>query len=271
MTHPTETKEPSLRLQDITVIRDGAQLIGPIDWQVNPDERWIVLGANGCGKSTLLRVGSMLLHPTTGTVELLGEQLGRTDVRELRKRVGYSSASLADSFRPTITCRDVVMTAKNAALEPWWHRYDDADRGRAEQLLADRGGADHADRTFNTLSSGERQRVLLARTLMNDPAVILLDEPTAALDLSGRELLLGELDDLATDPRSPAMVLVTHHVEEIPAHFTHVLMMKHGRTVCSGPLKTTLSDESLTETFEMPLRIVEIDDRRFAVGDRYAR
>lgn len=259
----------ALSLQNITVIRDGTRLLGPISWTVAASERWIILGANGSGKSTLLRVASMHLHPSEGTVRLLGEELGRTDVRLLRTRVGYASASLADSFRPTITCRDVVMTAKYAALEPWWHTYTDDDRGRAERLLAERGCAEHADRTFNTLSSGERQRVLLARTLMNEPAVVLLDEPTAALDLSGRELLVRELDGLAMDPSAPAMVLVTHHVEEIPAHFTHVLLMKHGTQVTAGPLESTLTDACLSETFEMPLRVVEIDDRRFGVIDRY--
>jgi iron complex transport system ATP-binding protein len=260
--------DDALSLVDVSVIRDGARLLGPIDWRVAATDRWIVLGANGCGKSTLLRVASMHLHPSRGSVHLLGEELGRTDVRRLRKRVGYASAALAGSFRPTITCRDVVMTAKNAALEPWWHEYSDADRERAEQLLEARGCGDHADRTFVTLSSGERQRVLLARTLMTDPGVVLLDEPTAALDVSGRELLVEELGGLAADPASPAMALVTHHVEEIPAGFTHVLLMKRGVAVASGPLDTTLDDESLSETFETPLRIVEIEDRRFGIADR---
>lgn len=256
---------PALELTDITVIRDGNRLLGPIDWAVAPSERWVVLGANGCGKSTLLRVGSMHLHPTTGSVTLLGEQLGRTDVRTLRTRVGYASAALAMSFRESITCRDVVMTAKFAALEPWWHTYSDDDRARAESLLADRGCEEHADRTFNSLSSGERQRVLLARTLMNDPAIVLLDEPTAALDLAGRETLLHELNELAVDPTAPALVLVTHHVEEIPTAFTHALLMRDGVQVAAGPLGETLSDAALTKTFDMPLKIVEVDGRRFGV------
>lgn len=249
-------------------MRDGSRLLGPLDWRIEPDQRWIVIGPNGCGKSTLLRVASMNLHPTTGTVDLLGERLGRTDVRELRTRVGYSSASLADSFRATITCRDVVMTAKFAALEPWWHTYEDADRDRAERLLGDRGVGGYADRSFNTLSSGERQRVLLARTLMNDPAVVMLDEPTAALDLAGRELLVADLDGLAADPTAPAIALVTHHVEEIPKRFTHVLMMREGRTIAAGPIAETLTDQALSETFGTPLRIVRVADRRFGVIDR---
>lgn len=257
----------ALELNDITVIRDGNRLLGPISWTVNNNERWVVLGANGCGKSTLLRVGSMHLHPTKGSVTLLGEELGRTDVRTLRTRVGYASAALAMSFRESITCRDVVMTARYAALEPWWHTYTDADRARAESLLDDRGCAEHADRTFNSLSSGERQRVLLARTLMNDPAIVLLDEPTAALDLAGRETLLHELNELANDPSAPALALVTHHVEEIPSAFTHALLMRDGEEVTSGPLEATLTDEALSETFAMPLRIVDVDGRRFGVSD----
>ena len=259
---------PALALADITVVRDHNRLVGPIDWTVRSDERWVVLGPNGCGKSTLMRVASMQMHPTTGTVELLGESLGRTDVRELRKRVGYASASLADSFRATITCRDAVMTAKNAALEPWWHTYDEADRQRAGQLLAERGCAEHADRTFNSLSSGERQRVLLARTLMNDPGVILLDEPTAALDVAGRELLVNELNELANDSTAPAVALITHHVEEIPSAFTHLLLMRDGHKVAAGPLDETLTDDSLSEAFGSPLRIVQVEDRRFGLIKR---
>jgi len=260
----------ALSLTNITVVRDGSRLVGPIDWTIGVDERWVVLGPNGCGKSTLMRVASMQMHPTTGTVELLGESLGRTDVRELRKRVGYASASLADSFRANITCRDVVMTAKNAALEPWWHTYDEADRHRAEQLLADRGCSDPADRSFNSLSSGERQRVLLARTLMNDPGVILLDEPTAALDVAGRELLVAELNELAKDPAAPAVALITHHVEEIPGSFTHLLLMRDGHQVAAGPLEETLTDENLSTSFDAPLRIVHVDDRRFGVLENQA-
>lgn len=269
MTPSTPTSsQPALVLRDITVVRDGARLLGPIDWTVHQGERWIVLGPNGCGKSTMLQVASMNMHPTTGQVSLLGESLGQTDVRKLRTRVGYASAALASSFRERILCRDVVMTAKNAALEPWWHTYDDADHLRAEELLRARGCADHADRTFNSLSSGERQRVLLARTLMNDPAVVLLDEPTAALDVAGRERLVQELDEFGGQPDSPAIGLVTHHVEEIPASFTHVLLLKRGTMVAAGPLDDTLTDASLSETFETPLRMVTVDDRRFGVIDR---
>lgn len=258
---------PALLLNDITVIRDGNRLVGPIDLEVGRDERWVVLGPNGCGKSTLLRVASMHLHPTTGSVELLGEELGRTDVRSLRTRVGYSSASLASSFRSSISCRDVVMTARFAALEPWWHTYSPADEERALKLLEARGCGPHAQRSFNSLSSGERQRVLLARTLMTDPAVVLLDEPTAALDLAGREGLLNELDVLASDPGAPALLLVTHHVEEIPPSFTHLLLMRDGEALARGPIDEVLTDQNLSAAFDMALRIATIEGRRFAITD----
>lgn len=257
----------ALRLEDVTVVRDGNTLVGPVSWTVEPDQRWVLLGPNGCGKSTLMRVASMNLHPTTGSVELLGQELGRTDVRKLRSKVGYSSASLADSFRATITVSDAVMTAKNGALEPWWHTYDDADRTRAVDLLDRFGCKAMADRPFNTLSSGERQRVLLARTLMTDPAIVMLDEPTAALDLGGREGLVSDLDALALDSDGPALALVTHHVEEIPPSFTHLLLMRHGGVIAQGPIEQHLTAETLGEAFGLDLVLEQRAGRWNAYAD----
>ena len=189
----------------------------------------MVLGRNGSGKSSLLRIASLYLHPSEGTVDVLGQRLGRTDVRVLRTRIGVASSGMADMLRSDLTPVDVVMTAKNAALEPWWHHYDDADRARAVTCLEQLGIGHLAHRSFATLSSGERQRVLLARTLMPEPGLLLLDEPTAGLDLAGREDLVAGLADLAADPTTPATVLVTHHVEEIPRGFTHLLLLAEGR------------------------------------------
>jgi iron complex transport system ATP-binding protein len=260
--------DPVIELDGVTVERGESVLLDSITLQVARHERWLVLGGNGSGKTTLLRVAAMYEHPTRGTVSVLGERLGRTDVRVLRRRVGYTSAALAADLRPALTAVEIVMTAKFAALEPWWHRYDDADRERARACLARMRVEAFADRTFGTLSTGERQRVLLARTLMNDPAVILLDEPTGGLDLGGREQLIGALDELAADPVSPPSVLVTHHVDEIPPATTHLLMLRRGRAIAQGPIDTTLCAESLSECFDLPLAVERRPDGRFSAWAR---
>jgi iron complex transport system ATP-binding protein len=257
----------ALQLRGATVVRGRRPILDGVDWVVQPDERWVVLGRNGCGKTTLLRLASCYLHPTAGTVDVLGARLGRVDVRELRARIGLTSAALADQLRPTLEALDVVMTAKHAALEPWWHRYTDADRARAGALLERLGVGPLADREFGTLSSGERQRVLLARTLMIDPGIVLLDEPNAGLDLTGREELVAALAALAAHPASPPIVLVTHHVDEIPPGFTHLLLLRQGRVLAAGPLHDTLTATALSETFGLPLSL-ERRDGRFSA---YAR
>lgn len=249
-------------LRDVSVIRDGRPVVDHVDWSIRSHERWVVLGRNGCGKTTLMQVLSMYLHPSSGTVEVLGERLGRTDVRSLRRRIGVTSAALANQLRHELTCTEVVMCAKNAALEPWWHTYDESDRQRARDLLARFGVARHAEQEIGTMSSGERQRVLLARAMMTDPAIVLLDEPTAALDLPGREDLVAALSDLANDPAAVPQVLVTHHLEEIPPGFTHVLMLRNGAVTAMGPLADTLSSESASVCFEMDLT-VDVDAGRY--------
>ncbi len=240
---------------------DGRDLLVDVDWQVGSTERWVVLGPNGAGKSSLLRIASMWRHPSTGTVHVLGEELGRTDVRVLRSRVGVSSAALADRLRIDLTVNDVVMTGRRGALEPWWHRYDDEDRTRTGEALT-AVGADHlATRLFGTLSSGEKQRVQLARTLAADPELLFLDEPAAGLDLGSREDLVARLGALALDPTTAPTVLVTHHVEEIPVGFTHALLLREGRIVASGPIDEVLTEEHLSQTFGLPVRLAEEDGR----------
>jgi iron complex transport system ATP-binding protein len=246
---------PALQLANVTRVVDERPILRDIDWVVRPGERWVVLGRNGCGKTTLMRIASLYLHPSSGTVTVLGETLGRCDVRKLRERIGWSSASFADLLRPTLDAVDIVMTAKNAALEPWWHHYDVDDRDRAAGLLERIGIAHLARRQFGTLSSGERQRVLLARTLMNEPGLVLLDEPTAALDLAGREELVGTLDTLALDPETPPVVMVTHHVEEIPSSFTHALLLRDGQALARGPVDEVLTAEALGACFGLPLHL----------------
>src|SRR6478735_11259379 len=239
-----------------------------MSWKVLPGQRWLVLGANGSGKTTLLRIASMYEHPSSGNVDVLGERLGRTDVRVLRRRIGYMSPALAAQFRGDLRCLDIVMTAKYAALEPWWHRYDDADRQRARSCLEQLGIGRLAERSFSTLSSGERQRVLLARTLMPEPGLLLLDEPTAGLDLAGREDLVAGLAELAADPTTPATVLVTHHGEEIPVGFTHLLLLADGRVTAAGPLDEVLDAARLSACFGLPLGLEHRHGRWWAWSTR---
>jgi iron complex transport system ATP-binding protein len=249
---------PALRLTGVDVVRPPITILRGVDWTVGPGERWVVLGPNGSGKTTLLRLASLYLHPSRGTVEVLGERLGRVDVRRLRTRIGFVSPALADLLRPEVTALDAVMSAREAALETWWHAYGDEDRTRAHELLDRLGAAGLAGRTFGTLSSGERQRVLLARALWGEPGLVLFDEPAAGLDLGAREDLVSRMTDLATDPAMPPTVLVTHHVEEIPRGFTHALLLAAGRVAASGPIDEVLTAARLSEVFRLPLDL----DRR---------
>ncbi len=261
---PDRHADPALRLIHVGLVRDGRAILDDVGWTVAAGDRWVVLGANGSGKTSIVRIASLYLHPSTGEVEVLGERLGRVDVRAHRRRIGIASSSFSDLLRPALTAVEIVMTAKHAALEPWWHEYDATDREKAVALLARFGCAALADRTFATLSSGERQRVLLARTLMNDPGLVLLDEPTAGLDLGGREDLVRRLGHLARDESTPATVLVTHHVDEIPAGFDHVLLLRRGRVLAAGPIDEVLTAPALSECFEVDLQIERRDGRWFA-------
>jgi iron complex transport system ATP-binding protein len=245
----------ALNFDRVDVVRGETPVLRGVSWQVGHNQRWAVLGPNGSGKTTLLQLASGYLHPTRGTVAVLGHQLGHVDVRRLRERIGIVSAAVAKMLVPSVTARDVVMSARHAALEPWWHEYTTADRARAEALLARAGFAAVADRPFGVLSEGERQQVLLARTLMAEPDLLLLDEPAAGLDIAGRERLVSRLAELAADPASPPMVLVTHHVEEIPAHFSHLLLLREGAVVASGPIDAVLTSATVSSTFGMALEV----------------
>lgn len=259
----TDAAGEALRLADVSVRfdPDPSPALDHLDWAVDPADRWVVLGRNGSGKTTLVRVASLTLHPSRGTVDVLGERLGRTDVRTLRTRIGLVSAALADQLRPRLTAEEVVVCGIHAALEPWWHTYADADHARAAELL-DRFGCGHlGGHRFATLSSGERQRVLLARALVDEPGLLLLDEPNAGLDLGGREELIGALTRLAADPDGPPTVLVTHHVEEIPPGFSHVLLLRDGKALAAGPLDDTLSAEALSDTFGLAVDLTRHHDR----------
>ena len=244
-----------LALRGVERVMDGTRVLGPIDWEVSAGQRWAVLGPNGSGKTTLIRIASLWLAPSQGEVEVLGRLRGRTDVRRLRARIGLTSGAVADMLRVDLTALDAVMTAANAALEPWWHRYDDQDRARARAALDRVGAGGLAGRRFGTLSSGERQRVLLARALAIDPGAVILDEPMAGLDLGGREELIGTLADLAADSSAPPIVLITHHVEEIPDGFTHGLLLRDGMALAQGHLDAVLTGAALSECFGMPLSL----------------
>lgn len=275
--HPAKTTAPpcaarivissmvsSLHLSNVSFVRDARVILAPLTWRVRDTERWLVLGANGSGKTTLLRIASLYEHPSTGTVDVLGERLGRTDVRVLRRRVGYLSAALAGQIRPELRCLDVVMTARYAALEPWWHRYTTADEARALECLERMGVGWAAERSLATVSSGEQQRVLLARTLMNEPGILMLDEPSARLDLGGREQLVQALSELTLDPTAPPLVLITHHLDEVPPGMTHVLMLRDGEVVARGPIGRTLTSATLSECFGLPLHLERRADGRFS-------
>ncbi|WP_144723389.1 ABC transporter ATP-binding protein [Cellulosimicrobium sp. TH-20] len=257
-----------LDLKGVTVRRHPKTILDAVDWQVNEGERWVVLGRNGAGKTTLLQIASARMHPTAGTADVLGVRLGRVDVFELRPRVGLASAALADRIPGDETVRDVVLTAAYGVTGRWREEYEEFDAQRADDLLA-AFGVDHlADRTFGTLSEGERKRTQIARALMTDPELLLLDEPAAGLDLGGREELVGALAELAGDPASPVLVLVTHHVEEIPPGFTHVLLLKDGVVHTAGPIREVLTAENLSDAFGVPLLVAHGGGRWMARAAR---
>lgn len=266
-TEPAEV----LRLDGVAVRRSGRTILGPLDWTVRAGERWVVFGPNGSGKTTLLQVASTYLWPSVGSVSVLGERIGAVDARDLRERIGYAGSGLERSISDDVLALDVVMTARHAALAPWWHRYTDDDRARARDLLARMGVGAFADRQFGSLSTGERRRVQIARALMPDPCLLLLDEPGAGLDLGAREALVEDLATLAHDPALAAIVLVSHHVEEIPGGFGHALVLGDGRAVASGPIESALASRPLSAAFGIPLVVERSEGRFVARGTRNGR
>jgi iron complex transport system ATP-binding protein len=262
VTHAAVDPDLVIAINRASVTRGGTHLLDDVSWRVELDERWVILGPNGAGKTTLLNLASARLHPTRGSVDVLGERLGRVDIAELRPRIGLSTVALHDRIPPDETVRDVVVTASWGVVGRFTEFYDGLDTGRAQVLLQQFGVAGLAERTYGTLSEGERKRVQIARALMTDPELLLLDEPAAGLDLGGREDLVRRLAELAADPDAPALVLVTHHVEEIPPGFSHALLLRAGRVVAQGLLGQTVTSENLTATFGVPLK-VSYDDGRF--------
>jgi iron complex transport system ATP-binding protein len=239
-----------ISVENVSVVRSGATLLRDVSWQVELDERWVVLGPNGAGKTTLLNLAAARLFPSRGTVRVLGETIGRVDVAELRTRVGLSTV---DRIPGDETALNVVVTASWGVVGRFRERYDETDLRRGASLLDQLGAAPLAERRYGTLSEGERKRVQIARALMTDPELLLLDEPAAGLDLGGREDLVRRLATLAADPDSPALVLVTHHVEEIPPGFSHALLLREGGVVAAGLIGDTITSANLSATFGMDL------------------
>ena len=255
---------PIAEAHGLLVRRAGRSILGPLDLTIRPGERWVVIGANGSGKTTLLSILGLTLWPTAGTIDVLGARFGRVDARVLREQIGLASSAVEGMLRADLTPIDLVMTARHAATEPWWHEFSDADRARARTLLENLGLAHVAEHPFGTLSAGERRRTSIARALMPDPDLLLLDEPAASLDLGARETLLHDLARLGAAVRPAAIVLVTHHVEEVPAGFSNVLVLRAGQAVAAGPLAEVLTDDVLSRAFDLPIEVMHHDGRAWA-------
>ena len=260
-----ETNEDLLvDFRDVTFKRGGRNLVGPVTWQVELDERWVIVGPNGAGKTTLIRMAAAEEFPTTGQAYVMGERLGRTDMRDLRAMIGVSSSALGNRIPPDETVGDLVVSAGYAVLGRWREEYEEIDFEQAHEIL-DQVGAYHLiDRTWGTLSEGERKRGLVARALMTNPELLILDEPGAGMDLGGREDLVGYLGDLAMDPDAPAIVMITHHVEEIPFGFTHAMLLDEGEVVAQGLIDQVLTSENLSKAFHQPIEVSRIGERYFA-------
>ena len=253
-----------LELREVSVRRGDRTILGPLTFAIRPSERWVVLGPNGAGKSTLLQILATRIFPTTGSVHLLDQVMGKVDLSELRTRIGICGALISEDIPADEKVRDVVLTAAYAVLGRWNEAYDLWDESRAVALLTTFGVRDLADRAYGTLSEGERKRVQISRALMADPELLLLDEPAAGLDLGGREDLLRRFSIFASDLTAPASILVTHHIEEIPAGTTHALLIKDGAIAVSGPIGDVITSEHISAIFELPITVVREGERFFA-------
>jgi iron complex transport system ATP-binding protein len=253
-----------LQLSDISVRRGDRVILGPLNWQVLEGQRWVILGPNGAGKTTLLQICSSLIHPTTGEIHILGEKLGRVDVFELRTRIGLTSSALVEQISPDELVMDVVLTAAYAMFGRWQEKYDLWDESRAMALLTALGVRELGERLFGSLSEGEKKRVQIARALMADPELLLLDEPASSLDLGGREDLLRRIESLSRDPLAPATVIVTHHIEEIPVGTTHALLLRDGVAVAQGEVASVITDQNLTQAYGLAITVQTEGGRFFA-------
>ena len=258
--------EPVFSLDDVRLVRSGKVILDAVTWSVHEHERWIVFGPNGAGKTSVLQVASSYLPPTSGAVHLFGKRRGTFDVRPERGRIGYAGMGPAQFVKDRLSGLDIVVTGKHASfLDTRWHEYDDHDFARAGELLERMAASYLGAQAYGTMSAGERQRVMIARSLMAEPELLLLDEATTGLDLGAREQLVAALGTYASDPASPPVVLVTHHVEEIPPGFTHLLLLAEGRVIEQGPLAEVLTADALSSAFGMPLALSHSGGRWHAV------
>ncbi|AKK08531.1 ABC transporter ATP-binding protein [Corynebacterium testudinoris] len=250
--------------REVTFRRGGRTLVGPITWQVELDERWVIIGPNGAGKTTLIRMAAAEEFPSSGVAYVMAERLGRTDMRDLRSMIGVSSSALGNRIPPEEKVGDLVVSAGYAVLGRWREEYEEVDFEQAKEILDQVGALHLSDRTWGTLSEGERKRVLVARALMINPELLILDEPGAGMDLGGREDLVGYLGELAMDADAPAIVMITHHVEEIPYGFTHAMLLDDGKVVAQGLIDAVMTSENLSRAFHQPIEVSRIGDRYFA-------
>ncbi len=261
---------PAVSLSAVSVVRDGRTILDSIDWEVGPKDRWVVLGPNGAGKTTLLQVAGARLMPSRGTVSVVGERFGRSDLRTVRAKVSLVSGATLRALSPTLTCREVVVTGRDGSLYPFWRRYTDEDWVAADRMLQRvMNGASVPPRgaPLGVLSEGERQQVLIARALMGRAELLLLDEPAAGLDLGARERLVTQMGSLAADPYVPAVVLVTHHLEEVPPGFTHAALLAGGRLLVAGALDEVLTDATVSKCYGVRVTVERNGDRWWAHAD----
>jgi iron complex transport system ATP-binding protein len=256
--------ESLLAIEDVIVRRANRTILGPITWSVEDGQRWVILGPNGAGKTTLLQLLAALIHPTSGKVSILGNRLGAVDVFELRPRIGFTSSAMMEILPSEERVIDIVLTSAYAIAGRWQEEYDLWDESRAKALLTTFGVRDLAERTFGTISEGEKKRVQISRALMADPEVLLLDEPAAGLDLGGREDILHRITQYTSDEQSPVTIIVTHHIEEIPAGTTHALLLKDGIVAHAGPISQVLTEENITEVFGVSVQLQFNGARYFA-------
>lgn len=270
-TAPTTDPDLLVDFRNVTFVRDGRTLVGPVTWQVELDERWVIIGPNGAGKTTLIRMASAQEFPTSGTAFVLGEQIGRTDMRDLRASIGLTSSALAHRVPDEEKVGDLVVSAGYAILGRWREEYDEMDYGQALEVLEQVGAIHLMDRTWGTLSDGEKKRVLIARAVMTNPELLIMDEPAAGMDLGGREDLLAYLGELAMDPDAPAIVMITHHLEEIPPGFTHAMLVDEGEIVAQGLIEDVLTSEHVSKAYHQPIEVSVDAGRYFARRARRGR